>query len=41
MHSYLGMQLKFDSGQVKVDMSYYLAKVLLEFSNLKEEVLPG
>ena len=41
MHSYLGMQLKFDSGQIKVDMSYYLAKVLLELSNLKEEVLPG
>jgi hypothetical protein len=35
------MQLKFDSGQIKVDMSYYLAKVLLELSNLKEEVLPG
>lgn len=48
MHSYLGMQLKFDSGQIKVDMSYYLAKVLLELlnfkeelSNFKEEVLPG
>jgi len=41
VHSYLGMQLKFDSGQIKVDMSYYLAKVLLELSNLKEEVLPG
>jgi hypothetical protein len=41
VHSYLGMQLKFDSGQIKVDMSYYLAKVLLKLSNLKEEVLPG
>jgi len=41
VHLYLGMQLKFGNGQVKVDMSYYLAKVLHEFPNLKEEVLPG
>jgi hypothetical protein len=41
VHSYLGMQLFFRDGQVEVDMTYYLAKVLQEFADLKEEALPG
>jgi hypothetical protein len=34
MHSYLGMQLVFENGRVKVDMTYYLEKVLKEFDDL-------
>ena len=41
IHSYLGMQLKFEDGQVKVDMMYNLDKVLQEFPGLKEELLPS
>ena len=41
VHSYLGMQLVFGDGQGKVDMMNFLAKVLQEFTDLKEEVLPG
>jgi hypothetical protein len=41
MHLYLGMQLKFDEGSVTIDMSYYLDKILKEFSDLKAEALPG
>ncbi len=41
MHSYLGMQLVFENGRVKVDMTYYLEKVLKEFDDLMSEVLPG
>jgi hypothetical protein len=40
-HSYLGMQLFFDNGQVTVDISYYLRKILMDIKDLKEEVLPA
>jgi len=40
-HSYLGMQIKVGEGQVTVDMSYYLNKILREFKGLKPETLPG
>jgi len=40
-HSYLGMQLRFRERRVEVDMSYYLKKLLQEFTNLQAERLPG
>jgi hypothetical protein len=43
MHSYLGMQLAFEVGWVKINMTYYLEKVLkgFNFNDLRPEVLPG
>jgi hypothetical protein len=36
-YSYLGMQLRFKKGRVEVGMSYYLSKVLQEFTDLQIE----
>jgi hypothetical protein len=41
MHLYLGMQLVFENGRVKVEMTYYLEKILEKFDGLRPEVLPG
>ena len=41
MHSYLGIQLAFKAGWVKINMTYYLEKVLKGFNDLMPEVLPG
>lgn len=41
MHSYLGMQIVFEMGRVKVDMTCYPEKILKEFDDLKPEILPG
>ena len=35
------MQLFFSDGQIEFNMIYCLAKVLQEFTDLKEETLPG
>lgn len=35
------MQLFFSDGQIEFNMIYCLAKVLQEFTDLKEEALPG
>jgi len=38
VQSYTGMQLKFEDGQFKVDMTYYLGKVLQKYHGLREEL---
>lgn len=37
IHSYLSMQLSFETGQVKVNMPYYLKTVINRYSDLKAE----
>jgi hypothetical protein len=39
--SYLGMQIMLEPGVVKVDMSYYLEKLLEGYNNLPPCSMPG
>jgi hypothetical protein len=40
-HSYLGMQLEFLPEVVKIDMGFYVEKVLKEYQDVKNVVLPA
>jgi len=40
-HSYLGMQLEFLPDAVKIDMGFYVEKVLKEYEDVKNVILPA
>lgn len=41
VHSYLGMQIEFEDGFVKVDMKHFIEKMLGEVDNLQEHPTPA
>jgi hypothetical protein len=41
VHSYLGMQLTFVKGAVKIDMTFYIEKVLADYAEVEPQTVPA